>query len=367
MTEPKRVLCIVSVMDAGGAETFLMKIYRKLDRSRYQMDFCVNVPEKGLYDDEIRAMGGRLYVVPCKSEDMAGFRRGLTDVVRQGGYQYVLRVTSNAIGFYDLKLAKDAGARRCIARSSNSSDGGGLKAWAAQRLGRLLYGRYVDVRLAPSEPAARYTFGDAAWERGEVRLLHNAVDLDAYAYSEEARRAVRAELGIGGGTLAAGHIGRFSRQKNHAFLLRCFAALHEKRPDSVLLLAGKGELLEQTETLARELRLADSVIFTGVRSDVPRLLSAMDVLVFPSLYEGMPNTVIEAQATGLPCIVSDTVTREADITGLIEYLPLGDPAAWAEAALSAAAAGRRDTRECFYRCGYDADSAAAEFRRLIFE
>lgn len=108
MTEPKRVLCIVSVMDAGGAETFLMKIYRKLDRSRYQMDFCVNVPEKGLYDDEIRAMGGRLYVVPCKSEDMAGFRRGLTDVVRQGGYQYVLRVTSNAIGFYDLKLAKDA-------------------------------------------------------------------------------------------------------------------------------------------------------------------------------------------------------------------------------------------------------------------
>lgn len=152
----KRLLCIISAMNTGGAETFLMKLYRKLDRTKFQMDFCVNAPEKGFYDEEIASMGGRIYRIPCKSSDLPGFRRQLTNVVRENRYDYVLRITASGAGLMDLKLAKKAGASVCVARSSNSGSDGGLKSFLAHRIGRLLYSRYIDVRIAPSDLAAIY-------------------------------------------------------------------------------------------------------------------------------------------------------------------------------------------------------------------
>ena len=141
----KRVLCILSGMNAGGAETFLMKMYRAIDKSEYQMDFCVNVKEKNFYEDEILSLGGRMFRIPAKSQDLKEYKRQLTEIVRNEGYEYVLRITSNCMGFMDLKIAKKAGATLCAARSSNSSDGKGWKPWLAHRMGKLLYGKYVDV------------------------------------------------------------------------------------------------------------------------------------------------------------------------------------------------------------------------------
>ena len=152
----KRLLCIISAMNTGGAETFLMKLYRKLDRTKFQMDFCVNAPEKGFYDEEIASMDGRIYRIPCKSSDLSGFRQQLTNVVRENRYDYVLRITASGAGLMDLKLAKKAGASVCVARSSNSGSDGGLKSFLAHRIGRLLYSRYIDVRIAPSDLAAIY-------------------------------------------------------------------------------------------------------------------------------------------------------------------------------------------------------------------
>lgn len=131
----KRLLCIISAMNTGGAETFLMKLYRKLDRTKFQMDFCVNAPEKGFYDEEIASMGGRIYCIPCKSSDLSGFRRQLTNVVRDNQYDYVLRITASGAGLMDLKLAKKAGASVCVARSSNSGSDGGIKSFLAHRIG----------------------------------------------------------------------------------------------------------------------------------------------------------------------------------------------------------------------------------------
>ena len=364
----KRVLCLVSSMNAGGAETFLMKLYRQLDRTRYQMDFCVNIREKGFYDDEIKNLGGEIFYVPPKSEDIKAFKRELAELIRQKGYPYVLRITSNAMGFLDLKVAKQAGAKVCIARSSNSSDGKGWKPWIAHRLGRLLYNRHVDVRIAPSDLAAEYTFGKNACRNGMVKILHNAVDTDMYRYDELGRTTVRQELGISEDALLVGHVGRLTTQKNHSFLLKVFAELLKSRQESMLLLVGKGELKEQLVQQTKELGIADKVIFAGVRSDIPQLLSAMDVFVFPSLYEGMPNTVIEAQATGLPCVISDTITRQADITGRVNYLPLScAETIWAEAAVDAVSMQRQDTKQAFMENGYDVKSTAKRFAALIFE
>ena len=363
----KRLLCLVSAMNAGGAETFLMKLYRRIDRTKYQMDFCVNVPGKQFYGDEIASLGGKIFCIPSKSENVGEFRRQLSALIKKENYQYVLRITSSAMGFMDLKIAKKAGAKVCIARSSNSSDGDSVAAMLAHRLGRMLYGKYVDVKIAPSDLAARYTFGEKAFREGKVHMLRNAVDLGVYHFSAEGRARGRKEFGIGENTLLAGHVGRFSEQKNHRFLLDIFAEIRKEHADSVLLLVGAGPLEEEMRKKARMLGLSDSIIFAGIRSDIPDILSAMDVFVFPSFYEGMPNTVLEAQSTALPCVIADTLTKEAAITENVEYLSLSENAeTWAKRTLSSAGKPRRDVKKIFKEHGYDIDSAADEFIRLVF-
>lgn len=367
MAVMRRLLCLLSNMDSGGAETFLMKIYRALDRTKYQMDFCINVNRECFYSKEIAALGGKIYYIPPKSESVKAFRDGLAAIVRERGYRYVLRVTSSAMGFMDLKIAKNAGAEVCAARSSNSSDGGRLRSVIAHKLGRLFYSNYVDVKFAPSDLAAKYTFGKTAYMRGDVSILHNAVDLDVYRYNAAGRSSVRIALGVSSGAVVIGHIGRFTAQKNHGFLLEVFSALHKKSPDSVLVLVGTGTSEEEIRSKAHTLELDGAVVFAGVRTDIPDILSAMDVLLFPSLYEGMPNTVIEAQAASLPCVIADTITREADITGLVTYMSLGAPAEeWADAVLSQAGRERIDTKEMFVNQKYDIQSAADEFVSLVF-
>lgn len=364
----KRVLCIVSNMNAGGAETFLMKVYRAMDKTKYQMDFCVNFQNKNYYEDEIMSLGGKIFRIPTKSENVKEFKQQLTNIIRTEKYEYVFRITSNTMGFMDLKIAKKAGARVCSARSSNSSDGNSLKAKIAHRLGRLLYGKFVDAKFAPSDLAAEYTFGKRAVQKGKVALLHNGVDLSVFHFDQDGRKNIRKEFGIGEAQMVVGHIGRFMEQKNHSFLLDIFNQIYTQNNSAVLLLVGKGELQAQIEEKIKALGLEKNVIFAGVRSDVPQLLSAMDVFVFPSFYEGMPNTVIEAQATGLPCVIADTITKEADITGLVNYLSLSDSAEkWAETACSLVSGARKDTKEEFMNNKYDIESVAQEFVRLVFD
>lgn len=363
----KRLLCILSNMNSGGAETFLMKVYRKLDRSKYQMDFCINVKEECFYDKEIISFGGEIFRIPSKSENTKEFKKQLSEIIKRGNYKYVLRITSNAAGFMDLKIAKKAGAEICSVRSSNSSDGTSKIAKLVHRLGRVLYGRYVDVKFAPSDLAAKYTFGNKAYKNGDVTILPNAVDLSVYRFDSLEREKIRNEFGIDREKTVIGHIGRFQTQKNHVFLIDIFDKIHSiNNPDTVLLLVGTGELEPAVKNKVDSLGLTDSVVFAGVRADIPSVLSAMDVFVLPSFFEGMPNTVIEAQATGLPCVIADTITREANITGLVEYLPLENPQVWAEKALNAIKEQRVDTKQVFVDNKYDIESTVEIFVKLVF-
>lgn len=354
-------------MNAGGAEGFLMKVYRNLDKTAYQMDFCINAKEKCFYEDEILSMGGKIYRIPSKSENLKEFKRQLTAIIRSEGYDHVLRITSSAMGFMDLKIAKKAGARVCCARSSNASDGDSLTSKVVHRLGRVLYNRYVDVKIAPSDLAAKYTFGDKAYQRGKVNIIHNGVDVELFKYYPEERESIRNEFSVAPNVKLIGHVGRFDEQKNHTFLLEVFQKIHLSDENTKLLLVGKGKLEDKIRQKALELGISDSVIFAGVRSDVPHLLSAMDVFLFPSFYEGMPNTVIEAQATGLPCVISDTITREADITGLVEYVSLNKSVEeWTNTVFAKLAMPRKDTLADFKHHGYDIDSVVNNFVKVIW-
>lgn len=362
----KRILCIISTMNAGGAETFLMKLYRQLDKTNYQMDFCINVFDKCFYEEKIVAFGGKIYRIPPKSASISAFKKQLYEIIKANRYNYVLRITSSALGFMDLKIAHEAGANVCAARSSNSSDGGSLKSRIAHRLGSLLYGQYVNVKIAPSNLAAEYTFGKKACEKGEVSILHNAIDINEYCFDVEMRNHIRSKFKIQDDTTVIGHVGRFMTQKNHGFLLEVFSEYIKLNKSSVLMLVGGGELESTIKEKASKLGISDKIIFTGIRSDVQALMSAMDVFVFPSLYEGMPNTVIEAQATGLPCVISNTITREANITGLVHYLPLGAASEWANYIERLPNVVRETPRQKFKENCYDIETVTKQFVKLIF-
>ncbi len=356
----KRILCILSSLDAGGAETFLMKIYRALTPEEYQLDFVVS-RGGGCYTDEVLARGGRIYEIPERTKDFFGAFRGIKSIVKENKYDSVLKLGENSLSALDLIAAKQGGAKKLALRSCNAPTGLSLKLRCVHSLLKPLLNSVATVKLAPSQLAADFMFG----KRSDVTLLNNGVDLSVFRFDPQGRDRIREEFGLQE-KLVIGHIGRFHHQKNHRYLLEVFAKIRERNENATLLIVGTGELEAQIKEWIDELNLQDHVILAGQRFDIPALLSAMDVFVFPSLHEGMPNTVIEAQATGLPCVIADTITREADITGLVHYMPLSESTeVWAEKALSVLSEQRRDTASDFKKNGYDIGVVAERFCDLI--
>lgn len=324
----KRMLCIVGGMNAGGAETFLMKIYRALDRSQYQMDFAVAIKDKGFYDDEILSMGGKIFHIVPKSD---GFIKNFFDIrriVKENGYKSVLRTSQHSLSALELLAARLGGAKKLIFRSSNSNTATGNKRdLLLHKICRFMPVFFANVRIAPSKEAAEFMFGENCLKNGHAQIVHNGINLDYYKFDQEARERIRDDFGLKD-CYVLGHVGRFNRQKNHVFLIKLFYEYQKQHDDARLLLVGKGELEKEIKELCESLKIKEKVVFAGVRSDMPALYSAMDVFVFPSLYEGMPNAVIEAQACGLKCIVSNTITSDAAASNQIEYCSIMDNEMW---------------------------------------
>ena len=361
----QRVLCIVSSMNRGGAETFLMKMLRQLDRTEFILDFCICSDAIGVYESEIVGLGSVVYHIPTKSRNYKGFKDALFRIVHDNEYKFILKTSANAMGFLDMKICKRAGAKLCAFRSSNSSDGGRLKMRVLNVLGRVLFSRYIDIKIAPSDLAAIYTFGKRAYKTGQVVILRNGLNLDYYAFSIDGRNSIRTEFGIKRDAFVIGHVGRFDEQKNHGFLIDLFEEFHRKRPGSILLLVGDGKLKTTIEQTVNELCLSDAVIFAGSRSDIPNLLSSMDVFILPSLYEGMPNTVIEAQVNGLKCLITDTITKEANVVGSVDFIPLAQKEEWVNRLNESERLNDRDNRQLLKDAGYDIIDVAKSFRELF--
>ena len=349
----------------GGAETFLMKIYRNIDKEKYQFDFIVSVKEKGFYNDEIENLDGRIYYVPPKSKSFVKSFLGIRKIVKEQKYKYVIRVNEHSLSTLDLIAAKLGGAKMLIMRSSNAGTAGGKINKILHRIFKFLPKIIPNVKIAPSSEAACYTFGKKQLNKGKVKILHNAIPYEDFIFNQDIRNKMRKDLKIED-KLVIGHIGRFNEQKNHKFLVDIFEKIKEENKNAILLLVGKGNLENEIKKQVEELNLNDSVIFLGIRKDIPQLLMAMDIYVFPSLYEGMPNTVIEAQATGLKCIVSDTITKEANITGLVTYVSLtNDINIWKNNILKNYTYKREDTSKIFKQKGKDIKDVSDKFINIM--
>ena len=361
----KRVLCIISSLNAGGAETFLMKIARASDPEEYQLDFIVS-EENGIYTEEVLKRGGKIFFVPTRHDSLFKALSEIRKIVKNNHYDSVLKLGNRPNSVLDLLAAKLGGATNLAMRSCNALTGLSLIQKIEDSIFRVILNSVTKIKLAPSELAALYTFGKKQVAKGNTRIVHNAVDCAQYAFAEKERKRIREELNIPENALVVGHVGRFSKQKNHEFLLKIFKELLNYKNSAVLLLVGEGELEDKIKRLASELKIDNHTVFTGLRRDIPAVLSAMDVFVFPSFYEGMPNTVIEAQATSLPCVISDSITREANITGLVNYLSLDVKAeSWAKKAISLASRNRVSTKDKFVNAGYEINQVAIDFFDLF--
>lgn len=356
-------------MNAGGAETFLMKLYRAIDKKKYQFDFLVSVKEKGFYDDEIIKLGGKILYTPPKSKHPIDNLVTSYKIAKKGNYNAALRMTSHSLGTIDLLVAKLAGVKTIILRSTNAGSTGGRFSFFLHNLFFFLPKYVPTVKLAPSELAAEYLFGKDSVRHGEVQILKNAIPLTIFKFSSATRFLKRQELQLADNFIV-GHVGRFNQQKNHTFLLQIFAKYTKINPKAKLLLVGQGELEVAMHQLAVEFGIADKVIFAGIRKDVPELLMAMDVLVFPSFFEGMPNVVIEAQTTGLPCLISENITTEAVLNDNVKQLPITDEKLWVQYLQRVASIETTNKREQYCSCvgnaGYDINRICAKFVQIVF-
>lgn len=363
----KRILCVLASLNMGGAETFMMKIFRNLQTDK-KIDFIVSA-EEGYYEKEILELGGKIYRIPLRTQHPVRAFMDLKKIVQDNHYDTVLKLCETPIGVIDLIAAKLGGAHNLCVRSCNANAEEVRIKRMVDAILRPLLNTVATVKIAPSDLAAEFTFGAKAVQRGEVVFLHNALDLKQFTFSQQDRERIRAKLGVEN-KLVIGHVGRFNQQKNHKFILKVFAELKKLAPNAVLLLVGKGELEAEIRSQIQNLGLEDSVRLLGVRDDVPKLLCAMDAFLFPSFYEGMPNTVIEAQTTGLPCVISDTITAEAAVTPLVQMLPLELSAAeWAQKVLDAAympVVERTSAAELMKQAEYDIETCVMKFERMFF-
>lgn len=325
---PKRILIIINTLNIGGAETFIMKVFRTIDRSKLVFDFLINDSAKGAYEDEVYQLGGVVYHGYFKVQHPFKNLYAMYSTVKKHCYKDVFLVTQHPIAFLDLAAVTLGGAKRRVVRSTNADCGGKLSHVLAA-FSRPLLNFFTTVRVAPSKEAAKWLFGNSVVDKKGYTQLNNGLNLDLFAFNKASRDDFRTEFNLHGKTVI-GHVGRFNHQKNHDFLIDIFAKYHETNPQSVLVLIGKGETEEHIRQKVKNIGLRDSVILTGVRSDIPRCLCGFDIFLFPSFYEGMPNTVIEAQVSGLPCVISDTITEDAKVTDLVQFETLqNEPVTWA--------------------------------------
>ena len=363
-----RVLHSVSNMARAGIETMLMNYYREIDRSRIQFDFLANKPVPGEYDGEIREMGGRVFVSPGLNPlHFPGYKRFVADLVHGSSEIRIVHAHNEAMGYYALKSAKDAGIRVRIAHAHNTQIIRDYKYPLKMVCKQLLPGAATDY-WSCGRDAGIYYYGEKRWNASGF-ILHNAIDLSRFGFRQEERERLRQLYGLEK-NFVIGHVGRFNVQKNHSRLLDIFAEIAKAAPDARLALIGTGELEQDVKEKARTMGILDKTLFLGQMANVNEWYQAMDCFVLPSLFEGLPVVGIEAQAAGLPCFFSDRVTDEVLLSGEARRISLeAEDAQWAGEILAVrqSKTDRAQGMDIVRQAGYDIHTEARKLQEIYLE
>lgn len=331
MKEPIRILHVLGNTNLGGAESRTMDLYRHIDRERVQFDFLVHTEQEGHFDKEILELGGHVYRVPrFRMYNFFSYRKAVKVFFRENHKFGAVQGHMTSTAAIYLPIAKKAGVPVTIAHARSAGVDRGIKGRMTRILRRSLW-KKADYLFTCSKLAGISVFGKKAVEEGRTVFIPNAIDCEKFAFREETRTKMRRELSLSD-RYVIGHVGRFHYAKNHEYLLRVFAALCKEKPemDFVLLLLGEGQGMEDIRKLSEELQIGDKVIFAGNRTNVSDYYQAMDYVVYPSRYEGLPGSIVEAQCAGLKCLMSDRICQEVIATELVTTMDIDkDPASWA--------------------------------------
>lgn len=357
-----RILHVVTDMRRGGLETMLMNYYRQIDRNKIQFDFLVHRNSKGDYDDEIEYLGGNIYRIPKLNPISMNYYKALNSFFSEHKYE-IVHSHIDCMSAYPLKAAKKAGVSVRIAHAhSNGQDKNWkypIKYLSAKRIHK-----YATDYFACSREAGEWMFSGR-----DFLVVKNAINIKEYAPNKNEQEKIKEEFDLENNRLIIGHVGRFSHAKNHSFLIDVFSCIKKYRPDACLILVGYGQGIMNIKSKVKQLNLENDVIFTGIRSDVSSLMQIMDAFVFPSYYEGLGIVVVEAQAAGLPCIISNTLPEECIVTkSLVSRKNLSETAEeWAKHILERICSSRSDHTQEIIENGYDIKNATKWLEEYYIE
>lgn len=364
MEEPIRILHVLGSLSLGGAESRIMDLYRNIDRQEMQFDFLVHSSGKEHFDEEIEALGGRIYRVPrFKVYNLFGYKKAIKSFFAvHHEFRAVHGHMTSTASIY-LPIAKRSGIPITIGHARSAGVAGGLKGMLTKVIRYPLKYR-ADYCLACSKKAGESVYGKRWVKKEKVEVIPNAIDAKKYIYDKKVRTELRDKMELND-KLVIGHVGSFREAKNHAFLIQIFELLYKKRKDAVLILLGEGTLMESVKQQVSEAGLTQVVWFLGNKEDVSPYYQIMDYLVFPSFYEGLPGSIVEAQTAGLRCLVSDSITKEVGITELVEFYSLDRTAGeWAEHILETCDYTRESRFEDIKRAGFDIGAQIERYEEI---
>ena len=365
--KPIRILQIVGGMNMGGIENFLMNIYRNIDREKVQFDFFIHNDVEAIFENEIRNLGGKVFKIPhiTKSGHM-NYIKNVREFFRGHKEYQIIHSHYNEMSGFILKIARQDKIKIKIAHSHSAYPTyKSLLEKIYKSYSISLINKNVDYRFACSEIAGEWLFG----KKEKFEIVLNGINAKNYTYNESIRKIKRAELKITDEEVVIGHVGRLNHAKNHKFILEIFKKLVGKNKNYKLLLIGNGELEEEIKQKIQELKIENNVSMLGVRKDVNELMQAFDLLLFPSIFEGLPVTLVESQGAGLKAIVSDVVTNEIDFKcNLIKFVSLNKSAdEWVDIIEKEKKYERINTSQIIKKYGYDMTENAKNLENKYIE
>lgn len=364
-----RILYILGgSMKYGGTEAFIINYYRNINKENVIIDFVYQGDEKGVYDDELIACGSNIYHTVYKNQNPILFSKQIAEIIKKNNYK-IIHSQMDAMGAWPLLIAKFKGVPVRIAHSHNTAHQTNNKIQIlVNDLAKTLLRKVSTHYFACGKEAGKWLFGEKLFEKGKVEVIHNAINLDDYSFSNDKRMKIRNEFSIKDSDILIGHVGQFRKQKNHEKIIEIFHSLVQQNVNYKLMLVGSGELEDSIKELCQKLNILDHVIFTGSRNDVSTIMNAFDLFLFPSLFEGLSVVAVEAQANGVPCVFSNTISNETFINDNIDVVDLNaSEDIWTNAINKAIGNGRINSEKAFSSNGYNIKVEAKKLEKKYLD
>lgn len=347
-----RILCVFSKLDYGGAETMCMNLYRNLDREKIQFDFVKHTHDICAYEEEISLLGGKIYEAPVyRIYNHSIYCEWWKNHLRKHTEHRVIHGHYSTVSSVYFRLAKRMGRITVGHSHSANPQRVGLTGVLKEKYSEKTE-KYSDYALACGEKAGKWLF-----PHKKFYILNNAIETEKFLFDKVLRADVRRELGYRD-EIVVGTVGRLNYAKNPFGILEIIENAYNQNSKVRFLWIGEGELKSAIHDQMEQKGLSKCICMVGNRQDVNRMMQAMDIFILPSIFEGLPTSVIEAQAAGLPCLISDTVSKEADITGLCKFLPIENYHVWANEIQKMDIEIRQNMKEKIVDAGYDIKTTA---------